>query len=86
MIHSFLVRIQICLNFSDFEPRNILNLFLNTKGVTWHKNLRNLFQSLLMFNCIINLSKSLHFLSIMQSTSESSIITVIQKFLCPDEA
>ena len=47
------------------------------------KNLRNLFYYLLMFCYIIKLSKNLYFVSIMQkTTSESSIITMIQKKSC----
>ena len=54
----------------------ILKLFLNTKGVALPKNLRNTYtKSLLIFHCSIKLSKS--FISIMQSTSESSITTRI---------
>ena len=64
----------------------ILKLFINTKGVASLKNLRNIFQTLLMLYCIIKLSKSFYFASIMQSTSESSIITRIQKNVCLDEA
>ena len=30
------------LNFSDFEPRIIPNLFLNTKGLISPKNVRNM--------------------------------------------
>ena len=57
------------LNFSDFEPRIILKLFLNATGVTSPKNLRNIFQSLLMFYYIIKLKR----------ISESGIRTRIQK-------
>ena len=73
-LHFF--RASIFLNFPDFEPRSILKLFLNTKGVTSPKRLRNIFQSLLMFYYVIKLRKSLYFVSIMQKYS--SIITVIQ--------
>ena len=48
------------LNFSDFEPRIIRKLFLNTEGETWPKNLKNIFQSLLMFYCIVKLGKVLY--------------------------
>ena len=41
--------------FSDFEPRIVRNLFLNTKGVASPKNLRNIFQSLLMLYYILEL-------------------------------
>ena len=54
------------LNFSNFEHRIILKLLLSIKRVTSSKNLRNTFQSLLMFCYIIKLSKSLYFVSIMQ--------------------
>ena len=59
-------RASIFLDFSDFEPRIILKLSLNTKGATSPRNFRNIFQSLLMFYYIIKLSKSLYFVSIMQ--------------------
>ena len=49
------------LNFSDFKPSISLKLFLNTKGVSLPKNLRNFFQSLLMLYYIIKLSRSLYF-------------------------
>ena len=47
----------IFLNFSDFEPRIILKLFLNTKSTTQHDNQKNTLQSLFMFYYIIQLSK-----------------------------
>ena len=53
------------LKFSDFEPKIIPTLFLNTKGVASPKNLRNVFQSLLIFYYIIKLSKSVYFISVM---------------------
>ena len=62
---SFLPSLNI-LKFSDFEPRIILKLFLNTKGVISPKYLRNIFQSFLMSYFIIKLSKSYYFVSIMQ--------------------
>ena len=43
----------------------MFKLFLNTRGVTWPKNLRNIFQSLLIFYCFIK--------------SESSVLIRIQK-------
>ena len=54
------------MKFSDFEPRIFLGLFFNTKAVTSPKNLRNPFQSFLLFYYIINLSKSLYLVSIVQ--------------------
>ena len=60
-------RAVIFLNFPDFELGIILELFLNTKGRTSPKNSTNIFQCLLMFYYIIELSKSLYFLSIMQN-------------------
>ena len=54
------------LNFSDFESRIVLILFSVTKGVASPKSLWNVFQSLLMFYYIIELSKSLYLVSIMQ--------------------
>ena len=54
------------LHFSDFGPRIIPKLFLNTKGVNIPRNLRNIFQSFLMFSCIRSLSKSLFFVLILQ--------------------
>ena len=59
-------RASIFLNFYGFEPRIILQLFLNTKSVTSPNNFRNIFQSFLMFYYIIKLSKSLYFVSIIQ--------------------
>ena len=41
------------LHFYDFEPRIIPRLFSNTKSITVFENLRNIFQSLLMFYYII---------------------------------
>ena len=38
-ISNFLLSLNI-LNFSDFEPRIILKLFLNTKGVTLPKTFK----------------------------------------------
>ena len=37
------------LNFYDFKPIIVNKLFLDTKGVTSLKYLRNVFQSLLIF-------------------------------------
>ena len=54
-------------NLSDFEPRIILKLFLKNEGVISPKNLRNIYQSLLMFYYIIKLSKSLYFASVIQN-------------------
>ena len=56
----------IFLKFSDFEPRIILQLFLNTEDATSPITLRNVFQFVLMFYYIIKLSKSLHFVPIFQ--------------------
>ena len=43
------------LDFSGFEPNNILTLFLNVNGVTvtWSGNKSNIFKSLLMSYFII---------------------------------
>ena len=46
------------LNFSDFEPEIVLQVFLNTEGVTSPKILRNIFQSSLMFYYIIMLTNN----------------------------
>ena len=68
ILHSLFIRMPSCLpilnvlKFSDFEPRIILKLFLNTKAVT----LRNIFKLLLMFYYVIKVGKSLYFVSIMQ--------------------
>ena len=67
-------RASIFLKFSDFGPRSVLKLFLNSKGVgvtfpkgvTIPKNVSSIFHSLLIFYYIIKLSKSLCFVSIMQ--------------------
>ena len=48
--------------FLNIEPR----FFLNTKGATSPKNLRNMFQSWLVLYHIIKSCKSLHFILIMQ--------------------
>ena len=37
------------LTFSGFEPKIILKLFLNLKGVALSENKRNIFKSLLLF-------------------------------------
>ena len=70
-MHSFFVRISnikasIVLNFSDFEPRNILKLFSNTKVELCLKGKKCRFQSVLIFYYIIKLSKGLYFVSIRQ--------------------
>ena len=71
-VHSFFKRIPKCfrtsifLDFSDFEPRIILKLFLNTKGVVSPKILMNIFQSRLMFYYIIKACKSLYFVWMKQ--------------------
>ena len=62
----YFLRGLLFLNFSDFEPRIILKLFLNTEGETSPKNLEAIVQSLLMFCCIVKLSKVLNFALIMQ--------------------
>ena len=93
-VHTlFIIRIptffrdSILLNFSDFEPRIIFKLFLNTKGVTSPINLRNILQSLLMFCYIIKLSKSLCFVSIMQKYIRKQYFNCdTKKFLFFDEA
>ena len=61
-----LCQAPMLLNFSDFESRIILKLYSITKGVASPKSLRNVFQSLLMFYYIIELSRSLYLVSIMQ--------------------
>ena len=48
IIHNFLQNASIFLNFSGFEHKIILKLFLSLKGVTLSGNERNLFKSLLM--------------------------------------
>ena len=58
---------SIIKNFSHFEPRIILKSFSNTNGVTSAKNLRNLFQSLLMFYHNTKLSNSFYFVLTKQS-------------------
>ena len=57
---------SVFLNFFYMEPRNILKLFSNIKGVALLEYLRIVFQSLLVLYYIIKLSKNLHFVSIMQ--------------------
>ena len=58
-LHSFFVgipnyfRASIFFNFSAFEPRFILNLFLNASSLTLLKNLRNIFRTSLMFYYIL---------------------------------
>ena len=49
------------LNFSEFENRIILNLFLYTNDVTLPEDLRNALQFLLMFYYIINLKQEFIF-------------------------
>ena len=71
------------LNFSDFEPRIILKLFLNTKGVNSPKNIRNLFQSFLVLYYIKNQARVC---ILYLKASESSIIPRIQKFVFLDVA
>ena len=46
---SFLLSLKIFLKFSDFEPRIILKILLNTKVVPSPTNLRNVYLYLLMF-------------------------------------
>ena len=65
-------------NCSGIEPSNIPKLLLNTRGVTLPNDFNNIFQSLLMLYYIIKPSKSICFVSIMQSTPESSIATRVQ--------
>ena len=67
--------LKLFLNY----PRIILKLFLNTKGATLPKNLRNMFQSFFMLYYILKLSKTLYFVSIIQTASESSIVNRMQK-------
>ena len=50
-------RAAIFLNFSGFEPKIILKLFSNVKGVPWAGNERNIFRSLLMSQLTIKQSK-----------------------------
>ena len=54
------------LNVSDFEPRNILKVFLNTMCLTSPKNLKTIFQSWLTFYYIIKLRRGLYFVSMIQ--------------------
>ena len=56
-----------------------LTLFFNTKSGTSPKNLRKIFQSLLMFCYFIKLNESSYFELIMQSTPEGIIIPRLQK-------
>ena len=69
-IHKFflILILELFLKFSDFEPRIILELFLNAKGLPSPKTLRNIFQYFFMFYYIIKLCKSLYLLSIMQKS------------------
>ena len=76
-------RALIFLNMLDFEPRIILKLFLNTKGLNSPKNLRNTFQSLLVLYYIIKLISCI-------DDAKVYLKAVLQlgykKFLCLDEA
>ena len=68
--YTFFIRISdfpsLFLHFYDFEPRIILHLFFNTKGIALLKHICNILKPLLMIYCIKKLSKSLYFASMIQ--------------------